>query len=162
MKTYTYPLAVPADLLVEVRQASQDLGLSMADIMRQSMKLGLPKLREQLAPAPWSNPRALSSAEARRCYQQPNREFDALEHHLAGLPSPPPEPEWKPGTSSVGRARRPSLQLPIPMIDGSAPPPLSQAGPSLDAARANPIQGGGPGLEAPIGGRRARGVPFRD
>ena len=38
MKTDTYPLAVPPDLLGEVRQASQDLGLSMADMMRQVMR----------------------------------------------------------------------------------------------------------------------------
>ena len=93
MKTDTYPLAVPADLLGEVRRASQDLGLSMADIMRQSMKLGLPKLREQLSPDPLRSLKPLSRAESRRCYQQPNREFDALEHHLASLPSPPPEAE---------------------------------------------------------------------
>ena len=93
MKTDTYPLAVPADLLGEVRQASQDLGLSMADIMRQSMKLGLPKLREKLSPNPLKNLTPLSRAESRRCYQQPNPEFDALEHHLAGLPSPPPDAE---------------------------------------------------------------------
>jgi hypothetical protein len=93
MKKDTYPLAVQPDLLEEVRRASQDLGLSMADIMRQSMKLGLPKLREQLSPGPLKNLQPLSSAESRRCYRQPNREFDALEHHLAGLPSPPPEAE---------------------------------------------------------------------
>jgi hypothetical protein len=93
MKTDTYPLAVPADLLGEVRQASQDLGLSMADIMRQSMKLGLPKLREHLSPDSLRNLKPLSKAEARRCYRQPNREFDALEHHLASLPSPPPDAE---------------------------------------------------------------------
>jgi hypothetical protein len=93
MKTDTYPLAVPSDLLGEVRQASQDLGLSMADIMRQSMKLGLPKLREQLSPDPRQNLKPLSKAESRRCYQQPNREFDALEHHLASLPSPLPDAE---------------------------------------------------------------------
>jgi len=93
MKTDTYPLAVPADLLGEVRRASQDLGLSMADIMRQSMKLGLPKLREQLSPDTLRSLKPLSRAESRRCYQQPNREFDALEHHLAGLPSPPPDAE---------------------------------------------------------------------
>jgi len=93
MKTDTYPLAVPSDLLGEVRQASQDLGLSMADIMRQSMKLGLPRLRDQLSPDPLRNLKPLSRAESRRCYQQPNREFDALEHHLASLPSPPPEAE---------------------------------------------------------------------
>jgi hypothetical protein len=90
MKTDTYPLAVPPDLLGEVRQASRDLGLSMADIMRQSMKLGLPKLRDQLSP---KNLKPMSKAEARRCYRQPNREFDALEHHLASLPSPPPDAE---------------------------------------------------------------------
>jgi hypothetical protein len=45
LKTDTYPFAVPPDLLAEVRQASQDLGLSMAEIMR----LGLPKLSEQLS-----------------------------------------------------------------------------------------------------------------
>jgi hypothetical protein len=93
MKSDTYPLAVPPDLLGEVRRASQDLGLSMADIMRQSMKLGLPKLREQLTPDAPKNLKPLSRAESCRCYQQPNREFDALEHHLAGLPSPPPETE---------------------------------------------------------------------
>jgi hypothetical protein len=93
MKTDTYPLAVPADLLGEVRRASQDLGLSMADVMRQSMKLGLPKLRDQLSPEPLKNLKPLSRAESRRCFQQPNREFDALEHHLAGLPCPPPDAE---------------------------------------------------------------------
>jgi len=93
MKADTYPLAMPPDLLGEVRQASQDLGLSMADIMRQSMKLGLPKLRDQLTPDPLTNLKPLSRAESRRCYQKPNPEFDALEHHLASLPSPPPEAE---------------------------------------------------------------------
>ena len=93
MKTDTYPLAVPPDLLGEVRQASQDLGLSMADTMRQSMKLGLPKLREQLTPQPLKNLKPLSPAESQRCFQKPNAEFDALEHHLAGLPAPPPEVE---------------------------------------------------------------------
>jgi hypothetical protein len=93
MKTDTYPLAVPPELIGEVRQASKELGLSMADIMRQSMKLGLPKLREQLAPDPRRPVKPLSKAESRRCYQRPNPEFDAVEHHLAGLPSPPPEAE---------------------------------------------------------------------
>ena len=89
MKTETYPLAVPPELLGEVRRASQDLGLSMADIIQQSLKLGLPRLREQLSPDPLQNLRSLSPAELRRCYQQPKEEFDALEHPLAGLPAPP-------------------------------------------------------------------------
>jgi hypothetical protein len=57
------------------------------------MKLGLPKLREKLSPEPRKNLKPLSRAEARRCYQRPNREFDAVEHHLAGLSCPPPEAE---------------------------------------------------------------------
>ena len=57
--------------------------------MRQSMKLGLPKLREQLSPDPLKNLKPLSRAESRRCYQQPNREFDAPGNHPASLPSPP-------------------------------------------------------------------------
>ncbi|HEY3915016.1 MAG TPA: hypothetical protein VGN61_11065 [Verrucomicrobiae bacterium] len=93
MKTDTYPLAVPPELLGELRRASKDLGLSMADIMRQSMKLGLPKLREQLTPDTLKSIKPLSKAESRRCYERPNPEFDALEHHLAGLPSPIPDIE---------------------------------------------------------------------
>jgi hypothetical protein len=93
MKTDTFPLAVPPDLLGEMRSASEDLGLSMADIMRESMRLGLPKLREQLSPDPLKNLRPMPKAESLQCYRRPNAEFDALEHHLASLPSPPPEAE---------------------------------------------------------------------
>ena len=49
MKSDTYPLAVPPDLLRDIRQTAEATGLSMADAMRQSIKLGLPKLRRQLA-----------------------------------------------------------------------------------------------------------------
>lgn len=33
----------------------------------------------------------LTEAESRRCFHEPNPEFDALEHHLAGLHTLPPE-----------------------------------------------------------------------
>lgn len=48
MKSETVPLAMPKDLLREIRRTSKQVGLSMADTMRQSMKLGLHKLIEQL------------------------------------------------------------------------------------------------------------------
>lgn len=48
MKSETIPLAMPKDLLGEIRRASKQTGLSMADTMRQSMKLGLYKLVSQL------------------------------------------------------------------------------------------------------------------
>ena len=44
MKSETFPLAMPKDLLSQVRQAAKKPGLSVADTMRQSMKLGLDKL----------------------------------------------------------------------------------------------------------------------
>jgi|SRR5580658_8910607 hypothetical protein len=90
-KTDRYPVAVPPDLLGQVRQASQKFGLSMADIVRQNIRLPLPKLRRRLSPVPLKNLKPLWRAESRRCHQQPKRDFDALEHHLAGLPSPLPE-----------------------------------------------------------------------
>jgi len=59
----------------------------------RTIKLGLPQLREHLSPGRRMALKPLSKAESRRCFQQPNREFDALERRLAGLPSPPPEVE---------------------------------------------------------------------
>jgi hypothetical protein len=57
------------------------------------MKLVLPKIRKQLSPNPLNNMKPLSKAESRCCYRRPNTEFDAVEHHLAGLASPAPEAE---------------------------------------------------------------------
>jgi hypothetical protein len=41
MPNATYPLAVPDDLVREVRAAAKETGLTMAEAMRQSMRLGL-------------------------------------------------------------------------------------------------------------------------
>ena len=45
----TVPLSVPDDLLESVRETAEQTGLSQQDIMRQSIRAGLPKVREQLA-----------------------------------------------------------------------------------------------------------------
>ncbi len=45
MASNTIPLAIPDDLLEEVRDTAADTHLSQADVMRQSMKMGLPVLR---------------------------------------------------------------------------------------------------------------------
>jgi hypothetical protein len=63
MKRTPYPLALPDDLLREVRAAAAVTGLSLAADTRQSMKRGLPRLREQLAPPPTLRP--ASKAEAK-------------------------------------------------------------------------------------------------
>ncbi len=88
MSSSTIPLAVPVDLLGKVRSAAKRTGLSQADVMRQSIKLGLPKLLESLA---GKELKPLTREESRRCYEKPNPDFDALESHCASLPQPLPE-----------------------------------------------------------------------
>lgn len=87
MKTTPYPLAIPEDLLGEVRETAAATGLSVAAAMRQSMKLGLPKLREQLAPALTLKP--FTAAEAKRAFG-PDAEGDALAARLARRRRPEP------------------------------------------------------------------------
>ena len=93
MKTGTYPLAVPTKLLREVRKAARQTGLSMADTMRQSMKLGLPKLVEQLSADSLKSLKPFTAEESRRCFETADPEFDALAAHCASLPVPIPEEE---------------------------------------------------------------------
>jgi len=49
MATTPLPLAMPDDLLRQVRKVAKETGLSNSDVIRQSVKLGFPKLKEQLA-----------------------------------------------------------------------------------------------------------------
>lgn len=88
MKTTSYPLAVPEDLLAEVRETAAATGLSLAAAMRQSMRLGLPRLREQLAPSVALKP--FTKAEAKRAFG-PDPEGDAVAARLAGRRRPEPE-----------------------------------------------------------------------
>lgn len=45
----TIPLPMPADLLEEVKRTAKAADVSSAEIMRQSIKAGLPKVREAFA-----------------------------------------------------------------------------------------------------------------
>ena len=78
-----YPLVVPDELQQEIRSAARRTGLSMADIMRQSMKAGLPKVVEQFDR---STLKSFTAEEARLAYQTPNPGLDDLESHCARLP----------------------------------------------------------------------------
>jgi len=49
MKSVAYPLQVPTDLMAEVGSTAKSLNLSKADVLRQSIKLGLPRQKEQLS-----------------------------------------------------------------------------------------------------------------
>jgi hypothetical protein len=88
MKSDTYPLAMPPDLLGEVREAASETGLSMADAMRQSIRLGLPKLRKQLSV---KQLKPLTKAECEKCWGTADDEFDRLAAHCSALPVPEPE-----------------------------------------------------------------------
>ena len=46
MSMTTYPLGLPEELMEEVKRTAADTHLSMADAMRQAIKLGLPHVRE--------------------------------------------------------------------------------------------------------------------
>ena len=49
MSMTTIPIGLPKDLLEEVRRTAAETGLSMADVMRQGMKRGLPQLRQAMS-----------------------------------------------------------------------------------------------------------------
>jgi Ribbon-helix-helix protein, copG family len=49
MSQTTYPLGMPEDLLKEVKQAADETGLSVADVMRQAIKFGVPRVRQRLS-----------------------------------------------------------------------------------------------------------------
>jgi hypothetical protein len=75
MQSKTFPLAMPQELLSRVRRASRKTGLSMADTMRQSMKLGLDQLVETLAPEPRiTNVDPLPDEVLDRYYSRPERD----------------------------------------------------------------------------------------
>lgn len=59
MKT-TYPLPLDADMLAAVREAARKIGLSQADVMRQSLRLGLPELVTRLSPSSRLRKRSLA------------------------------------------------------------------------------------------------------
>jgi len=87
MKSDTYPLAMPSDLLAEVRKTAKATGLSMADAMRQSMRLGLPKLREQLSTTPL---KPFNATEIKAAFKR-DKEWEAFESAMTNLPASPPE-----------------------------------------------------------------------
>ena len=66
---------MPRELLGRVRRAARKTGLSLADTMRQSMKLGLDPLVRELAPEPRiTNVDPLPNDVLDRYYSRPERD----------------------------------------------------------------------------------------
>ena len=69
--------------LGEVRKTAKDTGLSLADAMRQSLKLGLPKLREQWGIGRVTNVEPLPAKVARQLYSEPEDDAEAIQLFMA-------------------------------------------------------------------------------
>jgi hypothetical protein len=83
MKTETYPLALPSELLQEARQTANETGLSLPDALLRSVKLGLPHLREQSVNARITNVPPLSEQAARDLYLLPDDDTEAIKQFMA-------------------------------------------------------------------------------
>ena len=49
MSQITIPLGMPKELYEEVKDAAKQTGLSNADVMRQAIKFGVPKVRQAMS-----------------------------------------------------------------------------------------------------------------
>lgn len=49
MAQKTYPLGMPEELLKEVKHAAKETGLSVADVMRQAIRIGVPRVRQAVS-----------------------------------------------------------------------------------------------------------------
>jgi hypothetical protein len=86
MKSVTYPMALPVDFPNEFKRAAKEAGLSTADTIRQSAKLGLPKFREQTASGRVTNVAPLSDSAARRLYAEREEDIDSIRRFIAAQP----------------------------------------------------------------------------
>ena len=88
MKSTQYPLQVPDDLMAEVESTAKTIHLSKADVMRQSMKLGLPRLREQLRSRAGrvTNIDPLPAAIMAKLYREREDDEDSIRLFIAAQP----------------------------------------------------------------------------
>jgi hypothetical protein len=88
MKSVAYPLQVPTDLMEEVSSAAKRLNLSKADVLRQSIKLGLPRLKEQLSARMGrvTNVDPLSAAVLERLYREREDDDQSIRRFIKAQP----------------------------------------------------------------------------
>jgi hypothetical protein len=86
MKSVTYPIALPVDFLKEFKQAAEEAGVSTADTIRQSAKLGLPKFREQMGAGRVTNVAPLPDKVARKLYAEREEDMDSIRRFIAAQP----------------------------------------------------------------------------
>jgi hypothetical protein len=90
----TIPLAMPPELLAEVKRTAQETQLSSADIMRQAIKAGLPQVREALAVKQGilDGLKPLTKAECEAAWgKKSDPEWDRIAEAMSKIPVPPSE-----------------------------------------------------------------------
>ena len=83
MKSKTVPVALPSGLIGEIRKTAKETGLSLADAMCQSLKLGLPRLRERLVAGKVTNVAPLPARVARKLYADPEDDAQSIRLFMA-------------------------------------------------------------------------------
>jgi hypothetical protein len=86
MKSVNFPIALPVGFLSEFKQAAKEAGLSTADAIRQSAKLGLPKFREQTASGRITNVEPLPDRVAQKLYAEREEDMDSIRRFIAAQP----------------------------------------------------------------------------
>ena len=82
---------MPVEFLDELRRAAKETGLSTADTIRQSAKLGLPKLLQQMGSGRVTNVAPLQNKVARALYSQPDDDADAIRVFMVAQTKSPQE-----------------------------------------------------------------------
>jgi len=85
MKTETFPLDIPADLLQQVRKAAEKAGLSTAAALQRSIKLGLPKLTEETN-GRITNVDPLPDNVLDKLYREREEDLDGIRQFIAAQP----------------------------------------------------------------------------
>lgn len=91
MKSINYPIAMPIDFLDELRKAAKQTGLSTAATFRQSARLGLPKLLEQMGAGRVTNVEPLPDKVARKLYSKRDDDQDVTRVFMAAQSKGVPE-----------------------------------------------------------------------
>jgi hypothetical protein len=78
---------MPEDLLKEVRQVAKGTSLSIADVMRQSIRLGLPSLQVKLkSTGRLTNVEPLTDAELERLYSEREDDEASIRRFIKAQP----------------------------------------------------------------------------
>ena len=85
MKTETFPLAMPEDLMAEVRRTAKATGLSLSDAMRQGIRFGLVRVREELSERV-TNVDPLPRTYLDQLYREREDDLDSIRQFIAAQP----------------------------------------------------------------------------